>query len=609
MQGASLERGCVRPQATALFAVLVTAAAWGEARAADGPQSTPVIEGELTNELRSALAQALAESGGASPSRFEARRRALSGGEAAIALLRSEGYYAHQVEADLLDQDGGVNQPVVRIDPGQRFLIADPKVVWAAPQPDLGAATVAFGAMNLMEGMPGRAADVLAAEGRIIAAIQQRGYADAIADTREVIADHADQTLRPTFNITSGPLVKLGAVRVQTRGRTSPEWAANLAPWKVGETYAPDSLAELERRLRETRVYDQVSIALQPATEAESGAPRPVIVSLADRAPRTVELGAGFSTSEGAGLDARWIRYNQLRRADTNTYTGRLAQLEQRLDGELSLPQWRGAQQTLRLGAALYHLDPDAFEETGVGARADLTRRYGRSSFRTFGISADLSRTRQKVTRAGMVTGQARDLAAVAGLAAISWDNSDDPLNPRRGWRVEARTEPTAITGDSGLLFLKTQAQASAYLPLDAAADTVVAGRLKLGTILGGTIPGVPASRRFFAGGGGSVRGYAYQAIGPRLSDNTPEGGVSLAEASLEIRRRVIGAWSAVAFVDAGGVGGLGFPGGEDFSVGAGVGVRYDLGFGPIRADIAFPLDRRTGDPAFQLYISIGQSF
>ena len=136
-----------------------------------------------------------------------------------------------------------------------------------------------------------------------------------------------------------------------------------------------------------------------------------------------------------------------------------------------------------------------------------------------------------------------------------------------------------------------------------------MAGRLKLGAIAGGTIPNVPASRRFFAGGGGSVRGYAYQAIGPRLADNTPVGGISLAEASFEVRRQVTERWSGVLFFDIGGVGGAGFPGGEDFSGGAGFGVRYDLGFGPIRADIAFPLDKRSGDPGFQLYLSIGQSF
>jgi translocation and assembly module TamA len=137
----------------------------------------------------------------------------------------------------------------------------------------------------------------------------------------------------------------------------------------------------------------------------------------------------------------------------------------------------------------------------------------------------------------------------------------------------------------------------------------VLAGRLKLGSIVGGTIPQVPASRRFYSGGGGSVRGYTYQAIGPHLADNTPEGGLSLVEASVEMRQKIGQHWGVVGFVDAGSIGSDQIPNGKNLSLGAGVGVRYDLGFGPIRVDFAVPLNPRSNDPSFQIYLSIGQSF
>ena len=592
------------------MAALAAIAPVSIAQAAD----VPVIEGQLDSSLRTAIEHALTGVGGDSASRFEARRRAREAGEAAIAVLRSEGYYAQQVQADVRDEANGLNEPVITIEPGPRFTIFDPQVIWAQPAPDADSAEMATNAMRLMRGSPGRAEEVLAAEGRIIATLQLHGYADAMANPRQVVADFAGHTLQATYNIASGPRVLLGPVQLSTKGRTNPAWVAGLAPWKAGQPYAPDELAELERRLRETGVYDQISVALAPVTPAAAGDFRPVLVSLADRAPRTIELGAGYSTSEGAGLDGRYVLYNRLRRADTTTFTARLAQIEQKLDGEIALPQWRGPQQTLKIGAAVYRENTDAYDEAGVGTRIDVTQRYGtsiyRTSYRTFGASLDLTHTRDKTAgAAGVTIAEGRNLITLAGLAALAWDASDDPLNPRRGWKVEARAEPTAITGDSNLLFLKTQAQASGYLPLDDKAETVIAARVKLGVILNGVLPDVPASRRFYAGGGGSVRGYAYQAIGPRLSDNTPQGGVSLAETSLELRRHVTGPWSAAAFVDFGAVGGNGFPAGKDFSAGAGVGVRYDLGFGPIRADIAFPMRARAGDPKFQLYISIGQSF
>ena len=137
----------------------------------------------------------------------------------------------------------------------------------------------------------------------------------------------------------------------------------------------------------------------------------------------------------------------------------------------------------------------------------------------------------------------------------------------------------------------------------------MLAGRLKVGSIIGGAIPDVPASRRFYAGGGGSVRGYTYQGVGPHLADNTPQGGLALVEASAELRQKIGQHWGVVGFVDAGSIGSDQAPNGKNLSLGAGIGVRYDLGFGPIRVDFALPLNRRSNDPAFQIYLSIGQSF
>ena len=571
-----------------------------------------IVEGVDDEGLREAIQRAIGETDNPPGSRFEGRRRAREAGEDAIAVLRSEGYYGYLVEADVAERNGDAetSQPVVRVNPGPRFGIADPKVAWIGepPIPDVRAAGEA--AMDLRPGAPGRAADVLEAEGRVVAAIQQRGHADARADEREVVVDHADASVRPTYRIVAGELVRLDGVTLSTEGRTNPAWVHRLAPWSAGQVYSPESVAELERRLLDTGVYDSVTVALEPKDKATPEGYRPVLVGLVDRPPRTLEVGVGYSTSEGVGLDARWTRYNRLRRADTMTVSVRLAEIEQRLEGRLSLPHWRKPQRTLTLTSAVYNELTDAYDQTGLGVSADLTRRYGKTSYLTLGGALDLTRTAEKVQVNNVaVRGRERDTATATLLAAFNLDRSDDPLDPRSGWRLEARTEPTLIAGDARLGYLRTQAQASAYLPFDEAGATVAAGRLRLGTILGGNIPGVPAARRFFAGGGGSVRGYAWQAIGPRLPDNTPQGGLSLFEASLELRRKLTERWGVVVFADAGAVGTHPTPTGDDYSVGAGLGVRYDLGFGPIRADIAIPLDKRAGDPEFQIYLSIGQSF
>jgi translocation and assembly module TamA len=137
----------------------------------------------------------------------------------------------------------------------------------------------------------------------------------------------------------------------------------------------------------------------------------------------------------------------------------------------------------------------------------------------------------------------------------------------------------------------------------------VLAGRLRVGRILNGSIPAVPASQRFYAGGGGSVRGFAYQAVGDRLADGTPRGGLSLFEASAEVRHDLSRTWGVAAFVDTGAIGSTGPVDFKNLAVGAGVGVRYTVGVIPIRVDIATPVANGKDQGAFQIYISIGQSF
>ncbi|MDP3488951.1 autotransporter assembly complex family protein [Phenylobacterium sp.] len=563
------------------------------------------MSGELNSDLRERIVRAIGESDRPVDNLFQARRRARDAAEDAIAVLRSEGYYAYAVEAEVRELEPP--RPVVAVTPGPRFLFADPQVQWTGAAPDEDVRARGLEAMELAPGDPGRSAEVVAAEGRIVATVRSSGYADVSADPREVIVDHADDTVRPTFRIAAGDLVRLDGLILDTEGRTNPVWLDQLRPWREGDVYDPEDVAEFERRLLDTGVYDTVTVALSARDDVDEEGRRRVLVGLSDRPRRTLELGASYSTVEGFGVDSRWSRYNVLGRADTLALVARLSELDSRLGADLTLPHWRRAAQTLHFNTGAYRNETDAYQETGVGVGADLRRRYGANSFVTVGASLDLSRNDEKEARTLSPLG--RDLIIAAVFGAVSLDRSNDRLDPTQGWRVDTRLEPTYITGDEALPYLEVSAQGAAYLPLDSQARTVIAGRLRVGSLVGGELPDIPASRRFYAGGGGSVRGYAFQAVGPRLADNTPRGGLSLVEVSLEARRKLTDRWGIVAFVDAGSVGDEMTPNGDNLSVGVGIGVRYDLGFGPIRADIAIPLDADKRDGDFQIYLSIGQSF
>lgn len=591
--------------------LLAASAAFGVLAAAlpAGAEPRARVRGDLSEDLRQRVERAIGEVDGPAGNRFQARRRARDAAEQAIAVLRSEGYYAGTVEDDIEGESPPV--PVIRIVPGPRFAIADPNLEWLLPAPAPEVADAAARALELAPGQPGRAAEVIAAEGRVVARLNALGHADAAAGDRRVIVDHADQTLRPTFRIDAGPLVRLNGVELHTRGPTNPAWVERLAPWTPGDVYRPESVAELERRLLETNVYDSVTIALAPPERATGDGLRPVVVSLRDQPRRVLEAGVGYSTSEGLGVDGIWTWRNRFGRADTLRFDARLAEIDSRLGAELSLPHWRRPGRTLKLGGTLIHEDTDAYDRTVLGARFDIEQRIAKTSFFGYGLAVEGGRyeevTPDPVT--GLPVSIVRDLVVLTSRAGASLDYSNDPLDPTRGWRVNVDAQPTLVSGEDSVGFLRLQAQASAYLPVQDEATTVAAGRVRLGSIVGAGVDVIPSDRLFYSGGGGSVRGYDYQGVGPRLADGTPIGGLSLFEASFEVRRRFGERWGGVAFVDAGAVGPDQTPDFGALRYAAGVGVRYNLPFGPIRADIAVPIDKHDGDPDFQIYVSIGQAF
>ena len=527
----------------------------------------------------------------------------------AEALLRSEGYY----QPTLTDLVEGEDTPVaiVEVEPGRRFVLAQPAIRWVAPEPEPEVIRTAQAEIALEPGEPGRAADVIAGEGRVIAGLARRGYPDAVTQPRRVVVDHAAFTVAPTYNIAAGQLVRLDGVRVETRGPTNPDWVVDLAPWSEGQRYDPELVAELERRLLETGVYDGVSVALTPADQTTAEGNRPIVVTLTDRPRRILEAGATFSTSDGSGVNGLWTWYNRFGRADTLRFEARLATIDSRIGADLSLPHWRKPGETLALSSAVVNEDTDAYRRTAAVLSADLRQRIGKTSYYSYGIGLDAGRYDENrfdpITQAPISF--SRDLAILTARGSAYLDRSNDPLNPTSGWRVTLNVQPTAVTGEDTILFLRTEAQATAYLPVQENARTVLAGRVRLGSIVGGSELSVPSDRLFYSGGGGSVRGYQYQGVGPRLPDNTPRGGVSLFEASAEVRRDLGRNFGAVAFIDAGAIGFNETPNFSNLRYAVGVGARYNLSFGPIRADIAFPLDKRDGDANFQIYISIGQAF
>lgn len=585
-----------------LFPVLPAALAAVIGFAADAPPAwadSPVIMEGADEETREAILDLLPDRE-TPTSLFEAERIAEEAASRARAWLRSEGYYAAIVTPEANEEP--VSARLV-IAPGPRFRFEAPQITFIGAPPDQASAEAARTALEPVQaGEAARAEAVLLAESSALAALQNAGYADANSGERRVVVDHATARVSTDFRFNAGSVARLGAVRAEPADVFRPGFISDLQNWDDGEAYTPDALQRLRRDLSATGAVSRVTTRLD-APNADGV--RDVIIELEPAKRNAYELGVGYSTTEGVGVQAAWTRRNFTGRADALTVEGTLAELTQGVSVELARPHAAGLGHTVTFGATAEREALEAYTRQGVALYGSVDA----STRLRLGLSYGVQLAADQYDD---LQGSIRDAVVLSGFANVRNDSTGYTLDPRDGSLVELRVEPSVSTGDETLGFVRGTAEGRIYESFGREDSITLAARIKAGWLeaVSGDVNDVPPDRRFYAGGGGSVRGYEYNSIYPAERDllGLTPGGQGLLEGSLEVRWRLTERWGVAAFLD----GGAAFDDwGEatDLSYGAGFGVRYDLGFAPLRADIAFPLDGDESDADFALYISLGQAF
>jgi translocation and assembly module TamA len=538
---------------------------------------------------------------------FEAQRQADRAAATVAKLLESEGYYQADVKAKAAGSDTFTREVDVTL--GPLFIINSVKIAF------VGNATVDEGtltelnaiAASLGIGAPARAAPVLETENGLVLRLHNAGYPDARADPVDALADGRAHTMDFTFQLQPGQRASFGDVKVTGLDRTRPDFVTSLKPWKPGDRYSPRRLDEFRSRLAESGLFDATSVQLAPDGDIDGRGldQRDIDVQVTERKRRTVTLGAAASTSEGVGLEGSWQLRNLQGRGESLTVTAKAATLDSSLETVWRRPNIDGHYgRNLKIGAKVENLETDAFDQLGGTVSAIVEEQLTRRLRGSVGVNAGYASIEDDQTK---LLGTGRRDVYIAGLAGTAeYIGVRDILDPQNGVRARLALEPGMTFGDTTIAFTKVTGEGSVYFGLGSDKFTL-ALRGKAGSIIGPN--GAPPDRLFFAGGGGSVRGYDYQSLSPRDIDNNLIGGRSLVETSAEVRWRATKSFGLVAFVDAGAAGEDVTPPIGDMRAGAGLGLRYYAGFGPLRADIALPLDKREGDSDFQIYISIGQAF
>lgn len=534
-------------------------------------------------------------------------------------MLRAEGYWGGSVTATIAGRDPAdptlpalleaAREPIpiaFTLSPGERYAYG--RIGIAAEPPEAAqAARNAATEAGLAAGAPARAATVTSAEGAMIEALRRAGHPLAAVADRTILVDHDRRAMDLAWQLTPGPRATFGRPTVSGQVRTRAVLMERTAARRIeGRDYSPATLEAGRRALLALGVFD--SVRAEPGRELSAEGRLPVNYAVSERPLRAIGGSIAWETNYGLAASLFWEHRNLFGGAERLRLEAEGARLGEssfenatyRLFATLTLPEiWRPeARLTTRIGAVRERLDAydrDAVLFSAIAERA-LTERIA--------LQAGPLHEEGRIGRYGKL----EDFSLAGFVGGIRWDGTTSLLDPTSGQRASLTVTPFYSLRES-TAFTRILATASAYLDVTGDARGVLALRGAFGATIGATRDEITLDKRFYSGGGGSVRGFTFQSIGPRDRGNRPLGGASLLEAGIEWRQRVTGPWGAVAFVDAGTVGEDSVPGTGAFRIGVGAGLRYLTAIGPIRIDIGVPLNPERGDPAYALYVGIGQAF
>ncbi|WP_295042343.1 autotransporter assembly complex family protein [uncultured Paracoccus sp.] len=525
--------------------------------------------------------------------------------------LYDRGYYSAIINITLdgveaaeiapLDAPGIVRQVVVSVQTGPRFRFSRAAIAPVAPRTDLPD--------EYRQGEVAGTGTIRAAARAGVEGWRSVGHAKADVSGQEITADHNADVVDSRIDLSPGPSVRFGRLNMRGYDRMNPRRLHKIAGLPEGQRFDPEDVEDVRKRLRRSGVFS--AITLEEAETLNPDGSMDINLTVVEQKPRRIGAGFEISTTDGAMLSAYWMHRNLLGGGERLRIDARVKDIGSDSSGkdeEVTLRIDRPA--TVTPDTTAYVLtglarmrEEDYDEDTGtigLGFNHIFSDRF------TFDTAAQY-----QFSRVYDDLGET-DFKVLAFPTAVMWDARDNENNAKRGYYLQG--DATPFKGfddtDSGI---RLSGEGRAFYSLGEADRFTLAGRARLGSVLGSDIQNTPRNYLFFSGGGGSVRGQPYQSLGVQeiQGPNGPikTGGMSVATLSAEVRWQVRDRIGVVAFADYGEVWAEdGWGGASEWHSGAGIGVRYDTPIGPLRFDVAGPTGGDTGE-GVQLYLGLGQAF
>ena len=438
---------------------------------------------------------------------------------------------------------------------------------------------------------------------------REAGHAKTIVATQKVVADHAAQRLDADIALSPGPRLRFGHLEIVGEDRMRERRIRKIAGLPEGETFSDTELRLAETRLRRTGIF--ASVAMTEDERITAPDLLGITATVVEQKPRRYSFGAEIASLDGISLSASWLHRNLMGGGErlgisadvTNIGSGESG-VDYGLEVTLDRPATLSPDTTAGLVLGYSHEDEIDYTLDAVTFGLKFSHVFSETLTAHAGVTYDYID--------GSDPGGSFRFRNLSLPIGVTWDKRDVANNPTKGFYLDATAKPFLGFGTTGS-GLRATVDGRAFRSLGEPGKVVVAARVQAGAILGSELLETPRGDLFFSGGGGTVRGQPYRSLGIAVTrDVGPEfliGGKYFLAGSLELRTKITDKIGVVGFVDWGSIGLDGFTGSlADSHAGAGLGLRYDTGLGPIRLDVAAPISGTTGD-GVQIYVGLGQSF
>lgn len=531
------------------------------------------------------------------PSEAALRRRAEDDVPRLLDVLHSAGYWEAKVGFEI-EEKADPKKVKVKVEPGPLYVFSKIEFQTSDKQ-KLPLDPHAFG---LDTKKPARSDLIVAAEAAVIADYSRHGRPYARIADRKAVIDVATHTMDLTYVVDPGKEVRFGAYTVTGTSKVEKVFVERKIRWKEGELYDSRKVDQTQQSLVKSGLFSTIKIDHPP--EASPDGKVPMGVAVTERPVRSIGAGVDYNTSQGLGGRAYWEHRNLFGQGEQLRVTTVLAQQQYGAAVNFRKPDFHGVDQDFLASAEFANEAPEAYTSRRVKLFTGLERRYFGTVTTTLGLQFEHARITESAQNGSY---------SLVGLPfTVKYDGTDDLLDPTKGKRGALTLTPyRSVSTGPDLTFLSSRLAGSVYHKLgnDDQNRYVLAAFGAVGSIAGASRNQVPIDKRLYVGGGGSVRGFGYQKAGPVDAATRPLGGVSTLELGVELRYKVTESIGVVPFLEAGNAYAENFPTNLNLFYGAGIGVRYYTAIGPIRLDIATPLNGRSFDSPIQFYISLGQAF